>query len=116
MDNEEEIDRILAQADVICESPELLGAVRPSTHDTGVGTEGMAPLEGGNGGVRMGGGDSCHGSPPSLSHLGPILHEKSSPRTSFPRKFCSWKGIKFPGVGPLFHEKSSPRTNSPRKK
>ena len=66
MDNEDEIDRILAQADVICESPELLGAVRPSTHDTTVGTEGMTPLEGGNGGVRMG-GDSCHGSPPSFS-------------------------------------------------
>ena len=64
MDNEDEIDRILAQVDVICESPELLGTVRPSTHDTTVGTEGMAPVEGGNGGVRMG-GDSCHGSPPS---------------------------------------------------
>ena len=69
MDNEDEIDRILAQADVIYESPELFGAVRPSTHDTTVGMEGMAPLEGGNGGVPMG-GDSCHGSPPSLSREG----------------------------------------------
>ena len=66
MDNEDEIGKILAQADVICESTEMLGAVRPSTHDTTVGTEGMAPLEGGNGEVRMG-GDSYHGSPPSLS-------------------------------------------------
>ena len=53
--DEAEIDRILPQADIVCESlSELLGAVRPSTHDA-TGMEGTAPLEGGNGGVQMGG-------------------------------------------------------------
>ena len=65
-EDEAEIDRILAQADNVGESPELLGAVRPSTNDTSAGIGNGTP-EGGNGGVRMG-GDSCHGSPPSLSH------------------------------------------------
>ena len=64
-----EVDEILAEADILnFDSPELLGAVRSSTNDTD-GAEGMAPQEGGNGRVRNG-GDSCHGSPPSLSQLG----------------------------------------------
>ena len=42
-EDEAEIDRILAQADIICESPDLLGAVKPSTNDTTAGREGIAP-------------------------------------------------------------------------
>ena len=57
--DKDEVDRILALADIIVpdSSPELLGVVRTSTNDAKY-AEGMAPREGSGGGVRIG-GDLC---------------------------------------------------------